>query len=216
MANDLYIIGTGGLAKETALMARQIDPNGERWRLIHYVTKNPAELNQVRPYGVIDFLDSALATLPYSADVVIGVGHPFHRRRIALSLLSYSHLRFPNLIHPSVVLDLTTVSLGKGNIICQGVVISCDINIGDFNLINFNSTVGHDCRIGSYNVINPCCNISGGVTIKDACLFGVGSCVLENLYVSENVTLGAGAVLTKSIHTPGGKYVGVPARLMSQ
>ena len=212
MAPDLYIIGTGGLAKETAQLARRIDPNAERWPMIHYVTHDVAELNQPRPFGAIDILDEALAMLASPADVVIGVGHAPLRRRIALSLRGHAHLRFPNLIHPRVELNPAVIALGVGNIITQGVVMTCDIALGDFNLLNWNTTIGHDCRIGSYNVINPSSSISGNVTISDACQFGTGSRVLETLHVADDVTLGAGAVLTRSIHTAGGTYVGVPAR----
>lgn len=214
VASDLYIIGTGGLAKETAQLARHIDPRAERWPIIHYVTHDIAELNKLHPFGAIDILDEELSTLTSPADVVIGIGHPFLRRRIARSLRGYAHLRFPNLVHPRVELDAALISLGVGNIITQGVVMTCDIVLGDFNLVNWNATIGHDCSIGSYNVINPCSSISGNVTISDACLFGTGARVLETLHVADDVVLGAGAVLTRSIHTSGGTYVGVPARLM--
>lgn len=212
VASDLYIIGTGGLAKEVAQLARRIDPGAERWPMIHYVTHDVAEMNQPRPFGAIDYLDEALATLTSPTDVVIGIGHAQLRRRIALSLSGHAQLRFPNLIHPRVELDPTLIALGVGNIITQGVVMTCDIALGDFNLLNLNVTIGHDSRLGSYNVINPGCSISGNVTINDACLFGTGSRVLETLYVADDVALGAGAVLTRSIHTVGGTYVGVPAR----
>ena len=215
MAPDLYIIGTGGLAKEAAQLARRIDPNAERWPMIHYVTHDVAELNQPRPFGAIDILDEALATLASPADVVIGVGHVPLRRRIALSLRGHSHLRFPNLIHPCVELDPAVIAIGVGNIITQGVVLTCDITLGDFNLLNLNVTVGHDCRVGSYNVINPGSSVSGNVTLGDACLVGTGARILEGLQVADGIILGAGAVLTRSIASVGSTYVGIPARRAS-
>ena len=211
MAPDLHIIGTRGLAKEAAQLARRIDPDAVRWRRIRYVTHDPAELGQARPFGTVDLLDEALATLDSPADVIIGIGHAPQRHRVAVALRGHAHLRFPNLIHPRVEVDPALVSLGVGNMITQGVVITCDIALGDFNLVNWNVTIGHDCRIGSYNVINPGSSVSGNVTLGGACLIGTGARILEGLQVADNVTLGAGAVLIRSIDTAGGTYVGIPA-----
>lgn len=211
MASDLYIIGTRGLAKESAQLARRIDPGATRWPRLHYVTHDATELGQARPFGTVDTLDNTLAVLQQPVDVVIGIGHVPLRRRIALRLRSHPQLRFPNLVHPRVELDPALVSLGIGNMITQGVVITCDIALGDFNLLNWNVTIGHDCRIGSYNVVNPGSSVSGNVTMGDACLIGTGARILENRRVADDVALGAGAVLTRSIDTAGGTYVGIPA-----
>jgi acetyltransferase-like isoleucine patch superfamily enzyme len=93
----------------------------------------------------------------------------------------------------------------------QGVVMTCDIRIGDFNLLNWNTTIGHDAVVGSYNVINPASSISGYVQLADACLLGTGCRVLEGLTIASGVTIGAGAVVTRSIADPG-VWLGVPAR----
>jgi sugar O-acyltransferase (sialic acid O-acetyltransferase NeuD family) len=212
VATDLYIVGTRGLAKEAAQLARRLDPEGSRWPCIHYVTADPSELGQPRPFGVIDTLDEALTHPGAAVDVVIGIGQPLLRRRIAISLRTLPHLSFPNLLHPRVELDPKLVRIGIGNMIAQGVVLTCDIELGDFNLLNWNVTVGHDCRIGSYNVINPGSSVSGNVTVGDACLIGTGARILETLRVADDLVLGAGAVLTRSIDVANtGTYVGVPA-----
>lgn len=213
VAVELFVVGTQGLAKEAAQIARRIDPQGATWRRIRYVTHDVSLLGQVRPFGQIDVHDDDLLALASPADVVIGIGHPPLRRRIALLLRTNPLLRFPNLIHPHVELDPEMVRLGIGNMITQGVVLTCDIELGDFNLLNWNATVGHDCHIGSFNVINPGSSISGNVTIGSACLIGTGARILEGRRVADGTTLGAGAVLTRSIQLPGGTFVGVPARL---
>jgi sugar O-acyltransferase (sialic acid O-acetyltransferase NeuD family) len=175
------------------------------------VTHDPDELGQPRPFGAIDLLDEALIATGTAADVVIGIGHAPLRRRMAAALQGNAHLRFPNLIHPRVELDPGLVSIGVGNMITQGVVMTCDITLGDFNLLNWNVTIGHDCRLGSYNVINPGSSVSGNVTMGDACLIGTGSRILENLSLCSDLIVGAGAVVTKSI-SAAGSYIGVPAR----
>lgn len=209
---DLLIVGTGGLAKEVAQLARLIDPEARRWPCLEYVTNEPKLLGTAMTFGKIAWTDDDVAKLDKRCDVVIAVGSPISRRMISQRLGGNALLHFPNLVHPKVHLDKTVVSIGCGNILTEGVIVTCDVAIGNFNLINWNTTVGHDVRIGSYNVVNPGSNVSGGVQIGDVCLLGVGCQVLEGLNIASEVIVGGGAVVTRSLESSG-TYVGVPARL---
>ena len=209
---ELLIVGTGGLAKEAAQLARRIDPDATRWDRIHYVTESQAMVGTTLAYGVVRYVDADLDRRTNECDVVIAVGHPWPRRRVAQRLANNPVLVFPNLVHPRVWIDPNYVSMGRGNMIATGAVLTCDITVGDFNLVNWNVTIGHDARIGSCNVLNPSSNLSGNTIIGDACLLGTGCQVLERLSVASGTTIGAGAVVTRSIHAQGGTYIGVPAR----
>lgn len=213
---ELIVVGTGGLAKETAQLARRIDPQAQRWSTITYAAESTVERGRALQYGSVRYVDADLLARTERADVAIGIGHPGPRRRLATQLIANTALTFPNLIHPAVTIDGTCVRLGRGNLVTEGVVITCDITIGDFNLLGWNVTVGHDARIGSFNVVNPGSNVSGYVHIGDGCLLGTGCQVLEKLAMADSVTLGAGAVLTRSVETSGTTWVGVPARARSR
>lgn len=215
MRCELLIFGTAGLAKEFAQLARRIDPVESRWSTIAYVTNELAERGRALPFGSIRYSDHDISHLIEHADALIGVGYPALRRNIVERLMQYKTLDYPNLLHPALDIDRNLVHFGKGNTVTQGVVMTCDIAIGDFNHINLNTTVGHDTRIGSFNVINPGSNISGGVTIGDECLIGTGASILEGLSIASGTQIGAGAVVTKSIDEPG-IYIGVPARPMKK
>ena len=212
MTADLFVLGSSGLAKEVAFLARTIDPNGEVWPLIHYVSDKPLGDSLRLPFGDVDTTDDELLNRTTRADVVIGIGNPAIRRRLISTLGKNPNLNFPNLIHPQIKGYVGNIALGIGNVLTQGVAMTCEIIIKDFNLFNLNSTFGHDCRIGSYNVFNPGSNISGCVNIGDECLIGTGACVLEGLHLENCTTVGAGAVLTKSTNGAGKTFVGVPAR----
>jgi sugar O-acyltransferase (sialic acid O-acetyltransferase NeuD family) len=211
VASELLIVGTSGLAREAAQLARQMDPTGSRWQLISFVAKDDSQLGQRLGYGEVRLTDAMLQDRTGPIEVVIGIGHPQVRRLIAQRLEAQPQMTFPNLIHPSVDIDTTCISLGHGNIVTKGVVMTCDIVIGDFNLFNWNTTIGHDVRIGSCNVINPGCNLSGFVELGDDCLLGTGTQVLEHRRISSGIVVGAGAVVTRSL-TQVGTYVGIPAR----
>lgn len=209
MPAELLIIGTAGLAKEIAQLARQIDVDGGRWNAISYVAIEARMLGTNMPFGAVRYTDAQLLTINYSVDVAIGVGYPNSRQRIARVLSENSCLQFPNLVHPRVEIDSELVKMGKGNIICKGVVMTCDVAVGDFNLFNWNVTIGHDSSIGSYCVVNPGANVSGNVSIDDGCFIGTGSQVLERVKIAANVIIGAGALVTRSIEDRG-TYVGIP------
>ncbi len=214
MTRELLIIGTSGLAKEAAQLARRIDINYDRWTTISYITNDKSRLGEQLPFGKISKLDIELKNIDSPVDVVIGVGYPKDRERIVKHLTDNPNLCFPNLIHPDVEIDFELVIIGKGNMITKGVVLTCNITIGDFNLVNWNSTIGHDTEIGNFNVINPGSSLSGGVKLGDACLIGTGARILENLSINSNVVIGAGAVVTKAILNSG-VYIGIPARIKS-
>ena len=212
MTNKLLIIGTSGQAKECAQLARQIDPECNRWSTIVYVTNDKNLLGVDLPFGRIAVLDAELQHSSTEVDVVVGIGHPETKREICRRILFNPFLSFPNLIHPCASVDHNFVMMGFGNIMTKGVVMTCDIRIGNFNLFNLNSTIGHDTEIGHYNVFNPGCSVSGGVKIGDTCLIGTGARIIEKLQIKSNIIIGAGAVVTKSIDDPG-TYVGMPAKM---
>ena len=208
---ELLIFGTGGLAKETAQLARQIDPFGHRWKTVCYVAQSVELVGRALPFGAVRWVDDQALQRTEPCDVAIGVGSPAVRSFLAGALQNNPNLDFPNLAHPTVEIDPDLVHLGCGNLITKGVVMTCDIALGSFNVFGWNVTIGHDTTIGSHNVLNPGSNISGNTLIGDDCLFGTGCQVLEHLQIGSGVTIGAGAVVTRSI-SDGGTYVGVPAR----
>ena len=71
--------------------------------------------------------------------------------------------------------------------------------------------MGHDAKVGNFNVIMPNVNISGGVTIGDSNLFGVGAIVLQQVKIGTGVRLSPGSVLlTKP--KDNNLYIGNPAK----
>lgn len=206
----LYVIGTGGFAKELAQAATAINQRQQRWRAIAYIAQSGQPTPQL-PFGEVAGTDQLLTNLTEEAHVAIGVGEPLVRAKIAARLSAHSWLHFPNLIHPKAEVDEAAVRLGYGNFFASGSVLTCDIEIGNHNLFNLNTTVGHDSRIGSCNVVNPGANISGQVTIGDCCLIGTGAQLLPHVTLVNEVILGAGAVAIRPITEPG-VYTGVPAR----
>jgi len=212
MPKQLLIVGSGGYAKEVAQIARRIDPSLNAWSPISYVAAAPADIGQPRPYGTIDYCDADVLGGAVTADVVIALGETASRRPAAARYSKLPMLSFPNLIDPSVEIDLGFVTLGIGNVIHQRTVITCDIVIGDFNVFNKGCIIAHDVRVGSFNDIYPAASLHGYSRLGNGCVVGAGSRVLPKVSVADQTTIGAGAILLRDVSEPGHVYGGVPAK----
>ena len=193
MISRIAIYGAGGLGKEVRGMIE----------------------DQKDLYDFIGFIDDTLtpeplADLSQADDVFVAVANTGHRESIIDKLRS--DFLFKPLIH-STVQTRSSVSIGKGSIICAGVRLTVDISIGEFAIINLNATIGHDVKLGNFVSIMPGVNVSGNVTIGDNAFIGSGATILQGLSIGKGATVGAGAVVTKDV-APGVTVIGVPAKLM--
>lgn len=210
---DCVILGAGGFAKEVAFLIEDIiRASGQpEWNILGYIDADPERRGTYNGKYPIVGDEDYLISYGKSIYAVIGIGTPITIRKVHEKLCCYDHIHFPNLIHPSIVMDIERIRMGEGNIICSGNIFTTDITIGSCNIFNLNCTYGHDMIIGSCCVFNPGLNMSGGVTVGDGCLIGTGATVLQYLTIGAGATVGAGAVVTKDVE-PGLTVVGIPAR----
>lgn len=211
---DIAIFGAGGFGKEVACLIDRINraETVPKWKLIGFFDDGKEIGTQISHYGRVIGGMKEINERNDDLALAIAIGTPSSLRRVKKRIKN-DKIYFPNIIAPTFgVSDPETFSIGEGNIIGQGCVVSCDVSIGNYNIFNADIVVGHDSKIGDYNVIMPDIRISGEVTIGDENLLGVGSIVLQRLKIGNNVHLGAGAVLmTKP--KDGKTYIGNPAQL---
>lgn len=205
----LVIIGAGGFGREVAWLVERMNKMEQRYHLAGFVDdgKQPGEL--IDDYPVLGNMEWLLSQ-EEDLSIAVAVGNAGTRKRLAQTVQKKRGIIFPNLIDPSVRMS-ERVQLGMGNIITAGTTMTVDILLGDFNILNLHSTVGHDVRMESYITVYPGANISGAVTIGECCELGTGCQIIQGLSITEQVILGAGAVVTKNI-VQKGTYVGVPAQ----
>ena len=210
---DIVIFGAGGFGREVACLIRLINESLEepRWNLIGFFDDNEEIKGTANEYGKVLGGMETLNAWKTPLDIAIAVGNPQVVRKIAGGV-NNPLVDFPNIIAPSVTwLDKNNVRMGKGNLLCSGCLVSCNIEIGNFNIFNGYIPIGHDTRIGNYNVIMPSCNISGGITMGDCNFMGVKSVVLQYLKIGNNTRIGAGSVVMRNTKD-GYLYIGIPAQ----
>lgn len=212
---DIAIFGAGGFGREVACLIRLINESLEnkRWNFLGFFDDNEKLQGSHNEYGKILGGREKLNSWKHPLDIVIAIGNPLVVKLVAEGIKN-PLVEFPNIIAPNTIwLDKNNVCIGKGNVICSGCLISCNVEIGDFNVFNGFIALGHDTSIGNYNVIMPSCNISGGVVFGSCNFMGVKSAVLQYLRVGNNVRISTGSVLMKNAKD-NCLYVGIPALKM--
>lgn len=207
--NKIAIIGAGGFGREVKTLIDDINKYQKSFELIGFFDDDIEKGNIVNGLEVLGNLKS-LNEIDYNLSLALGVGTPIVKQKI-IDKLSNKYIDFPNLIHHSVVISNDDVKMGKGNIICAGCIITCNINLEDFITFNLACTIGHDTKINSYSSFMPSVNVSGEVTIDEKVYVGTGAKIINQLSIGKNTIVGAGAVVSKSL-PENCTAVGVPAK----
>lgn len=117
--------------------------------------------------------------------------------------------------HHSVQIIGGDVEIGDGSILCAGVIITTNCQIGKHTQLNSHTYIGHDSVIGDYFTTAPGAKVSGNCNIGDCVYMGTNSSIRQKINVCDDVTLGLNCGVVKDIVEPG-TYVGVPAKLLTK
>ena len=202
----IVIYGTASLADIAADLVGKAG-----WQTAGYVVSDEY-FSRENDYGgknVIPFSQMAEVYPPEEYDAVIGMmvsdlqvtREDIYRK---VKALGYS---FPNLIHPSAVVETETI--GEGNIILSCVSIDRRCKIGDMNLIWQNVVLPHDNELGSFCNLAPSVSFSGGSRVLNHCFLGNNSALNNFVTVHDFGFVGAGAFVSSDLPEYG---VVVPAR----
>ncbi len=211
--NEIVIIGAGGFGREVKWLIERINSTQEKlmWNLLGFIDDNLNLGDIVDGLPVIGNIEY-LKKLDKEINVVCAVGNSKIRKSIIGNLKHNKNLNFPNIIDPSLI-SSNLVTMGQGNIICAGNIITVNVGIGDFCIVNLNCTIGHDAVIEDYVTVFPNVNISGNVTVGEQSEIGTGSKIIQGLKINPNCIIGAGSVIVRDLICRG-TYVGVPAKLI--
>jgi len=201
----IYILGTGGMAREALSFYKDLNKISK----VHgFVEENCTRADsKILNKKIIDASDIESQDKKESI-YIAAIGLP--QRKKWIQELESKDCKFDTIIHPSVIKS-DTADIGTGCIICPGVTLTQNIQIGQHTIININSSINHDSQIGSFVTICPGVNIGGNVKIDDECWIGIGATIIQKIRIGKNSFIGAGAVITKDV-PPNTLMAGVPAK----
>lgn len=200
----LGIYGAGGLGREVLVLAQQLNQSS-RWETIFFID----DVTDEKVVSGVPVHRFALLDLA-STEVVIAIGEPAARERLAEKVLAKTNLA--TLIHPSVFIPHTT-QVGAGAIICDHAFVSCDVSIGENTLLQPHSSVGHDNHIGMHSVLCGNATLGGNCQLGQRVFVGMNSSIKEKTTIGNDVILGMGCVVLSDIAAEN-VVVGNPARVL--
>lgn len=210
---QIVIIGAGGFGREVQWLIERINEKELTWEIKGYIDDGIDAGTEINGYPVLGGINELLE-MQQEIAVVCAIGSSSIRKKIIERISSNPNIEFPNIVDPSVEMS-KYVKFGKGNIICAGTILTVNIDIKDFSILNLDCTVGHDVVLNSFVTVYPSVNISGCVMIGKHTEIGTGTQIIQGKTISENVIIGAGAVVVKNIDISG-TYVGTPAKRIGE
>jgi sugar O-acyltransferase (sialic acid O-acetyltransferase NeuD family) len=209
----IVIIGAGGFARELAWLLGDINRANPSYELLGFIVSDLSLVGErdSRKQILGDYLWIE-ENLDRIDALAIGIATPSPRKKVATELEGrFPQLEWPSLVHPTARFDCSSAQIGRGVILCAGVIGTVNVMIEPFSMVNLACTIGHEVRIGQYTVINPTVNISGGVDLGEEVLVGVGAQILQYLRIGDKAKIGAGAVVTKDVASSE-TVIGIPPR----
>lgn len=208
---DILIVGAGGFGREVAWLIEEINEEISEWNILGFIDENEAmygeELNGYKVLGGLDKIGEFK-----NVYIAIAIGNSKVRKDIVRKISTFD-CKQATLIHPNVIMDKKSNSIGKGCIICASNIITVNVNIGNYVIINLDSTVGHDVVLKDFVTIYPSVNVSGCCTIGQCVELGTGSQIIQGKTIGDYSIIGAGSVVVKDIEEKR-TAVGVPAKII--
>ena len=203
MKNKLLIIGASGHGRVVADIAQKMNS----WKQIAFLDDDEnIEYSMGIPI-IGKTQESHKFILDY--DIFVAIGNNQIREKIH-NYLKEVRANIPILIHPNATVG-DQVKLGDGTVVMAGAVINCCSKIGEGCIVNTGATLDHDNVIEDYVHISPGAHLAGTVRVGKSSWLGIGSMVSNNINITSNCVIGAGAAVIRDI-SEAGTYIGVPAK----
>ena len=130
---------------------------------------------------------------------VISIGDNWSRYAVYQQIIKIvPDFTFVNAIHPSVVIGNTT-EMGVGIVAMAGCIFNPKAKIGNFTFFATGAQVEHDNTIHDFASISAGSITGGYVTLGKYSAITLGVTVLDRIEIGENIVVGAGSLVIKSL-----------------
>jgi sugar O-acyltransferase (sialic acid O-acetyltransferase NeuD family) len=210
-ARPLFLLGAGGLARETLAAARA---RPDVWDVRGALDDDPRRHGSTID-GVPVLGGCALVHDHADAAVVACVASP-RRPEARADLVRRLDLpadRWATVIHPAASLP-PGLTPGPGSIVLAQAVITAPVELGEHLVMMPHVLITHDDVVGAFVTLAGRVSLGGGVVVGPCAYLGQGSSVRENVRIGDSAVVGMGAVVLADV--PANEtWVGIPARKLA-
>lgn len=207
--SNLLVIGAGGHGRVIADAAEAMG----QWQHIAFADDNKTTGMMVGRWEVVGTTENLNQLLDKYDFAVVGVGAGQARLNIQ-DKLAGAGFRIATIIHPGAIMA-KGVQVGEGSVIFAGAVVNIGTIIERACIINTNATVDHDCHLSDAVHVCPGVQLAGEVKVGKFSWVGIGSSVIQQIVIGENVVIGAGAAVINAVES-NVTVVGIPARIAKE
>jgi UDP-3-O-[3-hydroxymyristoyl] glucosamine N-acyltransferase len=158
--------------------------------------------------GPISIVEPKDLTIDNNTAYIVSVTKDAAERLAVIAQLHNSAL--VTFVHSSAVLH-QHCQIGPGTFIGPYTGVYYNASIGLHCIVSPNSMISHNTVIGENTIVQPGTIVAGSCSIGNNCVLGLRSTVIDNIRISDNISIAAGALITKNLTEPG-TYIGSPAR----
>lgn len=205
----LILIGGGEHAR---VLAEAAASHPELWRVLGFVDPQPCPETE-RRLGLRAFASDEEALREVnSAWFVLGIGRirSAELRRKLVARYSAAGARWATVVHRTAWVS-PTATLASGAVVFAGAVVQTGAALGAHAVVNTGAVIEHDVIVGDFTLAAPGVAVGGGTVIGSDAYLGLGCRIRDHLQIGCGVTVGMGAVVTRSVRD-GVTVTGVPAR----
>lgn len=207
MTRDLILLGGGGHCKSVIEVAESAGYN------ILGILDRPEDVGKsVLGYKVLG-VDDDIPQYVSNVEFVITLGFI---KNPAIRIKLYNKIKAVNGKLATIVASTAHVSryanLGEGTVVMHQAFVNAGAQIGDNVILNTFTNIEHDVVIGNQCHISTGVMVNGDCKIGERVFAGSQSVFINGITVGNDIIIGAGSVVSKSIETKG-IYAGNPAIL---
>lgn len=199
----LAILGASGHGKVVADIAEL-----SGWDEVVFFDDAWPDLKNNSVWSVVGNTDNLLSAFQEYSGVFVAIGNNDIRLN-KLKLLRELEVPLPSIFHPSAVVS-RYAKINDGCVICAGVVVNADANVGFGSILNTACSVDHDCVLSEAVHVSPGARLAGGTHVGQCAWIGIGTAVRQLITIGAYSVVGAGAAVVKNVPERT-TVVGVPA-----
>lgn len=207
---NLIIIGSDVYARRVIKCIEVLIKHGEEIR-IKGLLDNNEEKNEVNGYKILDKIDNANLYNDEDTSFIIAIKNNKTRQEIATKFKEFNYY---TVIHPKTDIS-ENVSIGKGSIIMDDVIIKEKAKIGNHVIINHGCIIDEEVIVKGYVNLLQSSSLCKQVKVDSLTRIGKDVLVIAQISIGKNSIVKNGSIVIEDV---GSNYIieGTPGKIIKK